>query len=122
MESIAATAASTGRASKSSLRTGRLQDGAQRLHAGAAQQVGEPDRGVGAFELAGDVVQAAMKRAERLVPGQSEGTAADPANGLDGVDDVQNGEVFGRSGQRKPAVLAALRLHEPRANQRLHDL
>src|SRR5436305_2221768 len=91
--SIPANAATTGTASKSSLRMRHLRKGAQRLHAGAAQQVGEPYSAVGAFELAGDVVQTAMKRAERFVPGEAEGTTPDPANRLDGVEDVQNSDL-----------------------------
>src|SRR5436305_1009166 len=94
--SIPANAATTGKASNSSLRMRHLRNGAQRLHAGAAQQVGKPYSAVGAFELAGNVIQAVMKRAERFVPGQAQGTTPDPANRLNGIDDGQNGDTLGR--------------------------
>lgn len=61
-----------------------------------------------------------MKRAERLVAGESEGTTPDPANRLDGVDDVENGNLLGRGYQREAALLASLRLDQPCPDETLH--
>ncbi len=75
------------------------------------------------FKLGERIIQLRMHRTQcRTVLSQSQRTCRNALDRINGVDDIQNGDIGRRLGERNAAAGAPLRLHDARLSEQLQHL